>query len=100
MGMRLPVYNAPAKKLTELSLHWHSVTIPIADRNHDIVLGTINKFMKDQHLAKPCGPKEFFTGSGYYTLNTEGYVPKPESLIIPSRPNLYNDCIVVMKTKI
>ena len=30
--------------------------------------------------------KEFFTGSGYYTHNTEGYVPKPESLIIPSRP--------------
>ena len=75
-----------AKKLIELSLHWHSSTIPIADRNLDIVLGKINKFMKDQHPVKPCGPKEFFTGSGYYTLNTEGYVPKPESLIILSRP--------------
>ena len=86
MGMRLPMYNAPAKKLIELSLHWHSSTIPIADRNHDIVLGKINKFMKDQHPAKPCGPKEFFTGSGYYTHNTELYVPKQESLIIQSRP--------------
>ena len=62
MGMRLPVYNAPAKKSIELSLPWHSSTIPIADRNHDIVLGKINKFMKDQHPAKPWGPKEFFTG--------------------------------------
>ena len=86
MGMRLPMYNAPVKKSIELSLPWHSSTIPIADRNHDIVLGKINKFMKDQHLAKPWGPKEFFTGSGCYTHNTEGYVPKPESLIIPSRP--------------
>ena len=24
--------------------------------------------------------------SGYYTHNTEGYVPRPESLVIPSRP--------------
>ena len=32
------------------------------------------------------GPKEFFTDSGYCTHNTEGYGPKPESLIIPSRP--------------
>ena len=78
MGIRLPLYNAPAKKLIELSLHWQSSTIPIADRNHHIVLGKINKFMKDQHPAKPCGPKEFFTGSGYYTHNTEGYVPKPD----------------------
>ena len=86
MGMRLPVYNAPAKKLIELSLPWHSSTIPIADRNHNIVLGRLNKYMKDQHPAKPWGPREFFTGSGYYTHNTEGYVPKSESLVIPSRP--------------
>ena len=84
MGMRLHVYNAPAKKSIELSLPWHSSTIPIADRNHDIVLGKLNKFMQDKHPAKPWGPKEFFTGSGYYTHNTEGYVPKPESLIIQS----------------
>ena len=42
--------------------------------------------MKAQHPAMPWGPKEFFTGSGYYIHNTKGYVPKPESLIIPSRP--------------
>ena len=42
--------------------------------------------MEDQHPAKPWGPREFFTGSGYYAHNTEGYVPRPESLIIPSRP--------------
>ena len=31
MGMRLPAYNAPARKSIELSLPWHSSTIPIAD---------------------------------------------------------------------
>ena len=41
--------------------------------------------MKAQHPAKPWGLKEFFTGSGYYAHNTKGYVPKPESLIIPPR---------------
>ena len=86
MGMRLPVYNAPVKKSIELSLPWHSSSIPIANQNHDIVLGKLNKFLKNQHQVKPWGPKEFFTGSGYYTHNTEGSVPKPESLIIPSRP--------------
>ena len=77
-GRPLPVLvrrGVVAKKLIELSLHWHSSTIPIADRNHDIVLGKINKFMKDQH-----------PGSGYYTHTTELYVPKLESLIIPFRP--------------
>ena len=29
MGMRLPAYNAPAKKSIEISLPWHSSTIPI-----------------------------------------------------------------------
>ena len=35
--MRLPAaaFNAPAKKSVEISLPWHSSTIPIADRNHD-----------------------------------------------------------------
>ena len=45
MGMRLPVYNAPARKSIELSLPWHSSTIPIADTNHNIVLGRRNKYM-------------------------------------------------------
>ena len=78
--------QCPSKKSIKLSLPWHSSTIPIADRNHNIVLGRLNKYMKDQHPSKPRGPREFFTGSGYYTYNTEGYVPKPESLFIPSRP--------------
>ena len=42
--------------------------------------------MKDQHPVKPWSLREFFTGFGYYTHNTEGYVPRLESLIIPSRP--------------
>ena len=86
MGMRLPGYNAPARKSIALSLPWHSSTIPIADRNHNIVLGRLSKYMKEQHPVKPWGPREFFMGSGYYTHNTEGYVPRPESLAIPSRP--------------
>ena len=86
MGMRLPMYNATARKSIELSLPWSSSTIRIADRNHNIVLGRLNKNMRDQHPAKPWGPRDFFTGSGYYTHNTEGYVPRPESLVIPSRP--------------
>ena len=77
------MYNAPAKKSIELSLPWHSSTIPIADRNPDIVLGKINKFMKEQHPAKPWG---IFHGLWLLTHNTEGYVPKPESLVVPSRP--------------
>ena len=67
LGTRLPAYNAPARKSIELSLPWHSFTIPIAERNHDIVLGKLNKSLKAQHPAKPWGPKEFLTGSGYYT---------------------------------
>ena len=53
MGMRLPAYNAPAKKSIEISLPWHSSTIPIADMNHDIVRGKLNKSLKPQNPAKP-----------------------------------------------
>ena len=67
MGMRLPAYNAPAKKSIEISLPWHSFTIPIADMNHDIVRGKLNKSLKPQIPAKPWSPKDFFGGSGYYT---------------------------------
>ena len=84
--MRLPAYNAPAKKSIEISLHWHSSTIPIADMNHDIVRGKLNKSLKPQNPAKPWSPKDFFGGSGYYTHNTQGYFAKPESLVVPSRP--------------
>ena len=86
MGMRLPAYNAPAKKSIEISLPWHSSTIPIADMNHDIVRGKLNKSLKPQNPAKPWSPKDFFGGSGYYTHNTRGYLAKPESRVVPSRP--------------
>ena len=85
MGMRLPAYNAPAKKSIKISLPWHSSTIPIADMNHDIVRGKF-KSLKPQNPAKPWSPKDFFGGSGYYTHNTQGYLAKPESLEVPSRP--------------
>ena len=86
MGMRLPAYNAPAKKSIEISLPWHSSTIPIAEMNHDIVRGKLNKSLKPQNPAKPWSPKDFFGGSGYYTHNTQGYLAKRESLVVPSRP--------------
>ena len=59
MGMRLPAYNAPAKKSIEISLPWHSSTIPIADMNHDIVRGKLNKSLKPQNPSKPWSPKIF-----------------------------------------
>ena len=86
MGMRLPAYSAPAKKSIEISLPWHSSTVPIADMNHDIVRGKLNKSLKPQNPAKPWSPKDFLGGSGYYTHNTQGYLAKPESLVVPSRP--------------
>ena len=60
MGMRLPAYNAPAKKSIEISLPWHSSMIPIADLNHDIVRGKLNKSLKPQNPSKPWSPKDFF----------------------------------------
>ena len=85
MGMRLPAYNAPAKKSIEISLPWHSSTIPIADMNHDIVRGKLNKSLKPQNPTEPWSPKDFFGGSGYYVHNTQGYLAKPDSLVVPSR---------------
>ena len=85
MGMRLPAYNAPAKKSIEISLPWHSSTIPIANMNHDIVRGKLNKSLKPQNPSKPWSPKDFFGGSGYYVHNTQGYLAKPDSLVVPSR---------------
>ena len=76
------MFYAPAKKSIKISLPWHSSTIPIADRNHDIVRGRLNKFLKPRHQAKPWSPKDFFGGSGYYTHNTQGYLAQPESLVI------------------
>ena len=85
MGMWLPAYNAPAKKSIEISLPWHSSTIPIQDLNHDIVRGKFNKSLKPQNPSKPWSPKDFFGGSGYYIHNTQGYLAKPDSLVVPSR---------------
>ena len=51
MGMRLPAYNAPAKKSIKISLPWHSSTFPIVCRIHGIVRGRLNKFLKPRHLA-------------------------------------------------
>ena len=42
--------------------------------------------MKTLNPAKPWASRDHFTGSGYYTHNAEGYVPKPESLVVPSLP--------------
>ena len=86
LGMRLPAYNAPAKKSIEISLPWHSSVIPIADMNNNIVRGKLNKSLKPQNPAKPLSPKDFFGGSGYYTHYTQGYLAKPECLEVPSRP--------------
>ena len=84
MGMRFPAYNAPAKKSIEISLPWHSSTIPIADMNHDIV--KFNKSLKPQNPSKPWSQKDFFGGSGCYVHNTQGYLAKPDSLVVPFRP--------------
>ena len=62
MGMRLPAYSAPAKKSIEISLPWHSSTVPIADMNHDIVRGKLNKSLKPQNPAKPWESQRFFGG--------------------------------------
>ena len=86
--MRRPIYSALKKRAIELSLPLHSSTVPISQRNRDIVSGRLSKSMKSLHPAKPWGSKEYFRGSGYYTNNAEGYVPRPESLVVPSRPPL------------
>ena len=74
------------KRANELTLPRHNSTTQIAQRNYDIVNGRLSKNMKPLNPAKPWGLRDHFTGSGYYTNNAEGYVPKPESLTIPSRP--------------
>ena len=55
------------------------------DLNHDIVRGKFNKSLKPQNPSKPWSPKDFFGGSGYYVHNTQGYLAKPDSLVVPSR---------------
>ena len=86
MGMRLPAYNAPAKKSIEISLPLAQLYHSYTDMNHDIVRGKLNKSLKPQNPAQPWSPKDFFGGSAYYTHSTQGYLAKPESLVVPSRP--------------
>ena len=52
------MFYAPAKKSIEISLPWHSFSIPV-DRNRDIVRGWHNMFWKPRHTAKPWSPKIF-----------------------------------------
>ena len=51
MGIRLPAYNAPARKSIKISLPWHSSAFPKVGRIHGIVRGRLNKFLKPRHPA-------------------------------------------------
>ena len=73
MGRRLAVYNARAA--TDLALPWHSSTMPKSWHRFGNAL-EIHEAI--ENLAKPWGPKNYFTGIGYYTHNLEGSVPRPE----------------------
>ena len=84
--MMNPTYHAPIRTPIKLTLPWHSSAIEEADRNFDIITGKLSKSMKSLNPAKPWGTKDFLSGVGYYTHNLESFVPKPESLIMPSRP--------------
>ena len=59
--------------------------IDIADLNNNIVRGKFNKSMKPLNPSKPWSPKDFFGASGYYVHNTQGYLAKPDSLVVPSK---------------
>ena len=86
LGMMNPTFHEPTRASINLSLPWHSSAVEIADRNFDIVNGKLSKSMEPLNPAQPWGPKDFFSGIGYPPHNLAGYVPKPESLDIPSRP--------------
>ena len=86
MRMNRPAYHDLARASMDLALPWHSVATEIADLNFHIVTDKLNKHMKSCNPARPWSPKDFFSGLGYHTHNLKGYVPKPESLVIPSRP--------------
>ena len=79
LGMQNLVSNAQARAAVNLSLPWHSSAAEIADCNFNIVTLKLLKCMKSLKLAKPWGPKDFFSDVGYHTHNLEGYIPKPES---------------------
>ena len=86
MGIKRPTYHDPVRASINLALPWHSVAEEIADRNFDIVTGKLNKRMKSCNPARLWGPKDFLSGVGHYTHSLEGYVLKPESLVILSKP--------------
>ena len=96
VGMRLPVYYTPAMKSIEISLPWHSSTIPIADRNHDIIRGRLIKPLNPQHAAKPWSPKDFFGGHVYSTHNTQGHLAKLESWWYHTKIRLFYSSTVVV----
>ena len=83
MGMKRPFYHDPARATINLALPWPNVAEKIADLNFKIVNG--HNGMKSCHPAKPLGSRDFFTSVGYHTQYLEGYVPSPESLVIPSK---------------
>ena len=86
IGKKHPFYHDPDRATINLALPWHSVAEEIADLYLKIVNGQLNKRMKSCHPAKPWGSRDFFTGLGYQSHNLEGYVPSPESLVIPYKP--------------
>ena len=61
-GIRLPAYNAPAKAAIDLALPWHSSTVQIAARNHDIVLGRLAKYIEASDSSKALGSQRFLYG--------------------------------------
>ena len=77
-----PNQQLPTRAAIDLSLPWHSAAVEIADRNFNIVMGKLSKRMKSLNPARPWGP----TVTIYHTCTLEAYVPKPQSLIVPSRP--------------
>ena len=64
------------------NLKW-KITAPTIDRNHDIVRGRLNRFLSPNIRLSLGVRKISFGGSGYYTHNTQGYLDRPESLVIP-----------------
>ena len=84
-GMKNPVYHGPTRAAIHLALPWYRLAVEIADRKFNIVMGKLSKCMKSLNPAKRWGPKDFFLGVGYHTHNLKGYVPKPESIVIPLR---------------
>ena len=86
MRMNRPAYHDLARASINLALSWHSVAEEKTDLNFNIVTGKLNKRMKSCTPPRPWGPEDFYSGVGYHIHNLECYTPKPESLVIPSKP--------------